>query len=157
MRADLARWLSSKDCFSRVWTEADPSRCGAHCLWADLLSGERYDDPLGDDDFAGEAFLDSPIQELIDEPKETLIEAPNLVPVPTAFQAPIHNFGDMACGELVLELRRRMREMEPGTVIRVIATDPAAPQDIPAWARLCGHTLLAARPPHYDLRKRLDH
>ena len=52
------------------------------------------------------------------------------------------NAGDLACGDLVLELRRRVRA-EPGKVFRVIALDPGAPSDIPAWCTMTGHTLLA--------------
>ena len=50
--------------------------------------------------------------------------------------------GDLACGDLVLELRRRVRA-EPGKVFRVIALDPGAPSDIPAWCTMTGHALLA--------------
>lgn len=52
------------------------------------------------------------------------------------------NAGDLACGDLVLELRRRVRA-EPGKVFRVIALDPGAPSDIPAWCTMTGHALLA--------------
>lgn len=62
--------------------------------------------------------------------------------------------GDMGCGELVMALRGRMNNLPAGGVIRVTATDPAAPEDIPAWCRLTGHTLLAADHPHYTIRRR---
>jgi len=52
------------------------------------------------------------------------------------------NAGDLACGDLVLELRRRVRA-EPGKVFRVIALDPGAPSDIPAWCTMTGNALLA--------------
>ena len=52
------------------------------------------------------------------------------------------NAGEMSCGDLVLELRRRVREA-PGSVIKVIALDAGAPADLPAWCRMTGHTLLA--------------
>lgn len=42
----------------------------------------------------------------------------------------------MGCGDLVLDLRKKLRAM-PGKVLKVIATDPGAPSDIPAW---CGMT-----------------
>lgn len=48
--------------------------------------------------------------------------------------------GQLGCGELVLELRGRLQAM-PGKVLRVIALDPGAPEDIPAWCRLTGHAL----------------
>ena len=49
--------------------------------------------------------------------------------------------GALGCGELVLELRNRLRAM-PGAVLKVVATDPGAPADIPAWCRLTGNALL---------------
>jgi tRNA 2-thiouridine synthesizing protein A len=52
------------------------------------------------------------------------------------------NAGEMSCGDLVLELRRRVREA-PGRVIKVIALDAGAPADLPAWCRMTGHELLA--------------
>lgn len=52
------------------------------------------------------------------------------------------NAGEMSCGDLVLELRRRVREA-PGSVIKVTAHDAGAPADLPAWCRMTGHALLA--------------
>jgi tRNA 2-thiouridine synthesizing protein A len=57
--------------------------------------------------------------------------------------------GDLGCGDLVLELRNRLRALQPGAVLAVRATDPAAPIDLPAWCGLCGHTLRHASHPHY--------
>jgi tRNA 2-thiouridine synthesizing protein A len=62
--------------------------------------------------------------------------------------------GDMACGELVLALRVRLGSFAPGSLIRVRATDPAAPEDIPAWCRLTGHTLASADHPFYLIRRK---
>lgn len=64
--------------------------------------------------------------------------------------------GDMGCGELVMALRLRMKNLPPGRVIRVTATDPAAPEDLPAWCRLTGHPLLAADHPVYFIRRKED-
>ena len=49
--------------------------------------------------------------------------------------------GALGCGELVLELRNRLRAL-PGGILKVVATDPGAPADIPAWCRLTGNELL---------------
>jgi tRNA 2-thiouridine synthesizing protein A len=49
--------------------------------------------------------------------------------------------GDLGCGPLVLELRKRLRQM-PGRVLRVRALDPAAPIDLPAWCRLTANELV---------------
>ena len=61
--------------------------------------------------------------------------------------------GDLGCGELVLELRQRMARMQPGQVIKVIAVDPGAPADMPAWCRLTGHTLVHEDHPVYLIRR----
>ena len=49
--------------------------------------------------------------------------------------------GQMSCGDLVMELRQRVR-VAPGQVFKVIALDAGAPADIPAWCRMTGHRLL---------------
>lgn len=49
--------------------------------------------------------------------------------------------GGLGCGELVIELRARLRRM-PGQVLRVVATDAGAPDDIPAWCRMTRNALL---------------
>lgn len=50
----------------------------------------------------------------------------------------------MGCGELVLALRKRLRNM-PTQTLKVIAFDRGAPVDLPAWCRLTGNELL-----HHD-------
>ena len=62
--------------------------------------------------------------------------------------------GDLGCGELVLELKGRLGRMRPGQVIKVIALDPGAPADMPAWCRLTGHTLLEQEHPVYLIQRR---
>ncbi len=62
--------------------------------------------------------------------------------------------GAIGCGELALALRLKLLPLPPGSVIRVTATDPAAPEDIPAWCRLTGHTLVTESPPVYRIRRR---
>ncbi len=62
--------------------------------------------------------------------------------------------GDMGCGDLVLELRLRLRELPPGGLFDLIATDPGAPVDIPAWCNLTGHTLVAQQHPSYRIRRK---
>jgi tRNA 2-thiouridine synthesizing protein A len=53
--------------------------------------------------------------------------------------------GDLGCGELVLQLRLRLKRM-PGQVLRLTARDPGAPEDIPAYCRMTGHELVRAEP-----------
>lgn len=50
--------------------------------------------------------------------------------------------GDRRCVLLLLELRRLIATVPAGTVVHLIATDPAAPLDLPAWCHLTGHTYL---------------
>jgi tRNA 2-thiouridine synthesizing protein A len=64
--------------------------------------------------------------------------------------------GDMSCGDLVLELRLRLRAMQPGQVLRLTSRDPGAPADLPAWCGLTGHTLLEASHPEYLIRRKAD-
>jgi len=63
--------------------------------------------------------------------------------------------GDLGCGDLVLRLRFRLKAMQHGQVLRVHALDPGAPQDLPAWCRLTGETLLHhdAQRHHYYIRR----
>lgn len=64
--------------------------------------------------------------------------------------------GDMSCGDLVLELRLRMKKLQAGQLLALTARDPGAPQDIPAWCRLTRHRLVAATHPHYWIERRAD-
>jgi len=61
--------------------------------------------------------------------------------------------GDLGCGELVIELRMRLQAM-PGRVLKLIATDAGAPEDIPAYCRMTRHELVEAAPPEYWIRAR---
>ncbi len=62
--------------------------------------------------------------------------------------------GGKGCGELVFDLMLRMRALAPGQVLRLVATDPGAPHDVPAWCRLTGHALVRADPPCYLIRRK---
>lgn len=62
--------------------------------------------------------------------------------------------GDLGCGDLLLQLRFRIETLEPGRVLRLVALDPGAPADLPAWCRLTGHALVAAEHPVYFIRRR---
>lgn len=64
--------------------------------------------------------------------------------------------GEMGCGDLVLELRRRLQAMQPGQVLRVVARDLGAPEDLPAWCAMTGHRLMFARHPDYAIERRRD-
>lgn len=123
LAADLARYLGDRDCYRGAW--AAFTRREPDCGAAALVAerGDEYD---------AAATREPPI---------------DLPPFDDDWNA-----GDLGCGELVLELRIRLRRLTPPAVIRVIARDPGAPQDLPAWCRLTGHALVAASPPQYFIR-----
>jgi tRNA 2-thiouridine synthesizing protein A len=60
--------------------------------------------------------------------------------------------GDRACVQLLLELRGHIARHPPGTVLHLIATDPAAPLDLAAWCHLTGHRYLGAAGRSRDCR-----
>jgi len=62
--------------------------------------------------------------------------------------------GDLGCGELVLELRGRMNRLPPGALFELVAHDPGAPEDLPAWCRLTRHELIDANHPVYLIKRR---
>lgn len=128
LRDELTAFALSKECLTIGWRWA--ARRDAHCEWssARLVSGEQLT-PGGNG-----------------RPPRAVLNAP-------AYDAE-WNAGDLACGELVLELRRRLRALPPGSIIKVTALDPAAPQDVPAWCRLTGHALVHARHPSYFIRRK---
>lgn len=64
--------------------------------------------------------------------------------------------GDMGCGQLVVELRRRLDHLNPGDMIEVIAHDPGARTDLPAWCRMTGNKLISADPPVYTIMRKAD-
>jgi len=54
-------------------------------------------------------------------------------------------------------LAARSRTLAPASTVRLLATDPAAPIDLPAWCHLTGHTYLGQGldtegRPYYDVR-----
>ena len=50
---------------------------------------------------------------------------------------------ELRCPAPVVALARAARTLPPGTRVTVLATDPAAATDVPAWARMRGHRHLA--------------
>jgi tRNA 2-thiouridine synthesizing protein A len=62
--------------------------------------------------------------------------------------------GSMGCGELVLHLSRKLKAMEAGQTLKLTARDAGAPEDLPAWCNLTGHTLLKSAHPQYWIQKK---
>jgi len=60
----------------------------------------------------------------------------------------------MRCPLPVIHLARRIGEVAVGEVVRVLADDPAARVDIPAWCRMRAHEYLgAADGDAFDVRR----
>jgi len=62
------------------------------------------------------------------------------------------------CPLPVIALARAVPSVQVGDVVRVVADDPAAAVDIPAWCRMRGHELTATGTeddgaPWYDVRR----
>jgi tRNA 2-thiouridine synthesizing protein A len=57
------------------------------------------------------------------------------------------------CPLPVIELARRLPEIPIGGVVRVLADDPAAAVDIPAWCRMRGHEYVGATDAGYEVRR----
>ncbi|WP_125777363.1 sulfurtransferase TusA family protein [Antribacter gilvus] len=49
----------------------------------------------------------------------------------------------LRCPLPVIRLAARAKELPAGTLVSVVSTDPAAKHDVPAWARMRGHELVA--------------
>lgn len=133
LAARALEWITRRDCFLHVWREAsaaegapDPDRPPCHFAAAPAVSGVA---PTSD-------------------------PAPAR-PAASAAEAS-YDAGDLGCGDLVLELRARLRELPPGGILHLVARDPAAPVDLPAWCGLTGHHLDSSDHPHYVLRRRHD-
>jgi len=51
----------------------------------------------------------------------------------------------MRCPLPVLKARKALKDLAPGAVLRVLATDPGAVKDFEAFCKTTGHRLLAQR------------
>ena len=58
------------------------------------------------------------------------------------------------CPRPVIELGRRIGQVEVGAAVEVLADDPAAGPDLSAWCRMRGHELLTAEPPRFVVGRR---
>jgi tRNA 2-thiouridine synthesizing protein A len=64
------------------------------------------------------------------------------------------NAGNIGCGDLVLELRIKIQRLQPGQILKLIATDSGAPKDLPAWCRMTGHALVYSHHPNYLIKRK---
>lgn len=59
------------------------------------------------------------------------------------------------CPLPVIALAKRLPQLNAGSVVRVLADDPAAANDIPAWCRLRGQDFVGSPEPGvYEVRRR---
>lgn len=76
--------------------------------------------------------------------------------VPEPAEPIVIDGGDQSCVQLLLTLRKHLADLPAGTTVHLLAADPAAPLDLPAWCHLTGHTYLGPIPeadsPAYALR-----
>lgn len=94
--------------------------------------------------------LDSTSTSFPETPLESPMDDSNAIPTTNAEW----DAGDMGCGELVMMLRMKLKAMLGGDVLKVRATDPAAPEDIPAWCRMTGNNLVNMQHPIYFIRRK---
>ncbi len=66
----------------------------------------------------------------------------------------VYDSVDRGCGDFIMDLRKVMTGLAPGSALLVASRDAGAPVELPAWCRLTGHCLVEARPPFYLVRKR---
>lgn len=63
----------------------------------------------------------------------------------------------LRCPEPVMLIRLKVRKMQAGETLLIIADDPATTRDIPAFCRFMDHELLASstseKPYHYLIKK----
>ena len=51
----------------------------------------------------------------------------------------------LLCPLPVIRVQDRVAQLQPGTVVEAISTDPGAMNDIPAWCRINGHRVSETR------------
>lgn len=73
----------------------------------------------------------------------------------------IYDAGSLGCGDGPLNvIAANLREMAPGAVIEIRASDAAVASDLPAWCRMTGHTFLGGGDDpyagRYFIRRRPD-
>ena len=59
----------------------------------------------------------------------------------------------MRCPRPIIELARRIGEVEVGQLVELVADDPAAAPDLAAWCRMRGQELTGSAPPRFLVRR----
>lgn len=59
----------------------------------------------------------------------------------------------LLCPLPVIQLAKRITDVEVGETVTILADDPAAATDIPAWCRMRSHELVEAENGRYVIRR----
>jgi tRNA 2-thiouridine synthesizing protein A len=131
LRDSLFEYVRQRECYSGAWD------------WANRAAG------------LPEGSMPSALQSLTasDTGADPINADADIVPTRLPTDAE-WDAGELGCGELVLELRLRLETLPPGKLFHLVARDPGAPEDLPAWCRLIGHTLVRAEPPNYWIQRK---
>lgn len=137
LRDHLRDHFEHRDCYGEVWRRENEREGFAgdslpQCLWSATETSHAAVSPIAS------AAIADPLEEL---------EVIGLV-------AEAWDAGELACGDLVLALRTRMNALPPGARLKLTARDPGAVEDIPAWSRMTGHSLVAQHHPHYCIQRK---
>ena len=65
------------------------------------------------------------------------------------------NAQGMLCPMPVIKVQERIADLRPGTVLAVLATDPGALADVPAWCRVHGHEVIESVQDGREIRIRI--
>ncbi len=65
------------------------------------------------------------------------------------------NAQGLLCPMPVIKVQDRIAELRPGTVLEVLATDPGALADVPAWCRVHGHEVIESVRAGHEIRIRI--
>lgn len=71
----------------------------------------------------------------------------------SSFAGPSLDCRGMKCPRPIIEVARRISEVNVGSELQLVADDPAAGPDLAAWCRMRGQTLVASDPPHFIVRR----
>ena len=50
----------------------------------------------------------------------------------------------LSCPMPIIKLAKTMKQMEKGSILEMLATDPGSKPDVPAWCNKTGHELIEA-------------
>ena len=57
----------------------------------------------------------------------------------------------LLCPLPVIRTQESIKNLTPGTILTVLTTDPGSLEDIPAWCRVHGHTVIKTRHVHDNI------